>query len=137
MKKIMKYLLICILVLLYIGESLYIGIKIKSIVSESYNTYGENNSYSDNVSDTIFRELCYRNGYPISSYNNNDTKEINSLSFPLTTHWIFGGISTYWYTYEIYDNTGELMGGSSNIPVTITFEIQQGKLKIIDCYEAP
>jgi len=139
MKKpmIIFLIFIIILVVLYIGESVYIGIVVHSIVLESYNTYGENNIYSDTVSDSIFKEMCYRNGYPLSAKERVDVKEINSLSFPLTIHWVFGGKATYWYTYEIYDENGELAGGSSQIPVTINFEIQQGKMKITDYDEEP
>lgn len=143
-KRTKKILLICILVvvllsltILYIGESIYVNNTVHAIVLESYNTYGENNIYSDIVTDEIFARMCYRNGYPVSSKGRTDVKEINSLSFPSTIHWIFGGTATYWYCYEIYDENGELSGGSWEIPVTITFEIQQGKLKIVDYFEAP
>ncbi|MPN23804.1 hypothetical protein SDC9_171197 [bioreactor metagenome] len=139
MKKGKKMILLClaVLFLLYICESVYIGAKVFAMVKGSYATYGGDNTYADMVSDEIYRKMCYRNGYLISSQGNPSVKEINRLLFPLACHWITGGKATYWYTYEIYDDSNELVGGSWNIPVTITVEFSGSRLIVTDYYEAP
>jgi hypothetical protein len=81
--------------LLYIGEFIYLGARIHSVVEASYNSYGEKNTFSKIVSDDVFMRICYRNGCAISSNGRANVKEKSKLSFPFVFHWIFGGKATY------------------------------------------
>lgn len=138
-KDILKTILICIglIVILYMAESLYISSKVYSVVKASYDSYGEGGDYGDIVSDEIFARMCYRNGHIISSKDVPEAKETNKLSFPFTYHWFFGGKSTYKYTYCIYNEDGSIAGGSSEVPVTVSICLHNGRWVINDYYEAP
>lgn len=139
MKKAGIIVLICLGVLLlgYIGESIYVSSRVYVAVKDSYLTYGEGNSQSELVTDEMYQRLCYRDGYLVSTKTDSSLQETNKLLFPITIHWFVGGKTTYWYTYAVYDTAGECRGGSWNIPVTVTVAWEEGKLRITDYYEAP
>lgn len=139
MKKKIRIILICLIAfaILYVGESLYISKKVHSIVVNSYDNYGKTNTKSAIVSDDIYNRMCYRSDYSVSSQNNPEVIEKNKLDFPLTIHWFFGGKVYYHYTYEIEDKNGEVLAGSSGIPVTVDVKLSNGKWIITNKYEAP
>jgi len=126
-----------LIVALYITESVYISSKVYSVVKASYDSYGKGGDYGDIVSDEIFARMGYRDGHIISSKDVPEAKETNKLSFPFTYHWFAGGKSTYKYSYFIYNEDGSIAGRSSEIPVTVSVCLWNGRWIINDYYEAP
>jgi hypothetical protein len=83
MKKALKITLISIILLIisYLTVCVYIIFKVDEILKSSYESYGENNIYSEIVSDNIFKRLSYRRHE--NEYNVN-SEEKNIRTFPWT-----------------------------------------------------
>lgn len=128
---------ICILVMLYIAWGCYIGFSIYGMVQKSYASFGEENPYGKRISDENFAQMCCRNSYGVSAENSTELREVYHLSFPLVLHWFTGGKTIYRYTYEIYDENGQLAGGSWNIPVTLEVAVSPRGIRVLDLAESP
>ncbi len=132
------YIFILAFIVIYLFWAIKIDFEVRNIVRKSYENYGDNVLDYDIVSSDIFERMCYRNGYRVSSKNNQNVSEVNELSLPIAIHWFAGAKVYYWYTYEISDKqTGELYGGSYNILVSLTVKYTLTGLNVIDYYEAP
>lgn len=94
-------------------------------------------AWSKYVSDRIYKRMCYRDHYLISSQDTPGVTEVNELSFPSVIHWIIGGKAVYRYSYGIFDEAGKLRGGSWDIPVTVFVELKDWDWVITDYHEPP
>ena len=134
-----RMLVSCVLVILalYLAEAAAVGGYLRHMVQSSYRGYGEENPFTDSVSDESYQQMCVRNGYSVSSREDPALRETKTLIGPLAYHWFVGGKAIYWYTYQIYDEDGTLAGGSARVPVTVSYTFSDGKLLITDYQEAP
>lgn len=69
----------------YIMLCLCVSFKVNKILDESFKSYGEINTFSDNISDNLFSAMCYRND---EHREYNDIYEENWHSFPITIVWL-------------------------------------------------
>lgn len=135
-KKIMIALLL-LFCFFYISVNLFLNVKLSNIRRASYEAMGQNNPYSSVISDEDFEKMCYRNDLFLKDNEATALLEEESFSTPIfTIHWFFGAKSFYWYTYEAL-NGEEVIRGSWNVPIFVTWEFQHGKWVITDFYEAP
>lgn len=137
MKRAIVLFSLFIFAFIYVAESLHVSKMVRSIVIDSYNNYGEVNKHPKIVSGEIYKRMCYRNDFSISSENNPEMIEDNKLSFPLTIHWFFGGKVYYHYSYDIKDKNGVVEGGSWDVPATVNVKFSNGKWIIKNYHEAP
>ena len=112
----------------YIILCLYVSIKVNKILDESFKSYGENNIYTEDISDKNFSLLCYRNK---EHREYNDIYEENWHSFPITIVWLNNARSFYWYRYSSAFVKGY------NIPVKIKLELKNFRWIITNVYESP
>ena len=138
MKKARKivFTLLLALVLLYLGQSLYISARVYSVVRASLRSFGTENTTSVPVDDAVFARMCFRDDYSLSAADHPECGESITLGFPLTLHWFTGARSVYLYSYELSDGSGQLIGGSWRIPVTVYSEFRRGRL-CITAYTEP
>ena len=130
MKKSTKITLISISLILtsYIMLCLCVSFKVNKILDESFKSYGEINTFSDNISDNLFSAMCYRND---EHREYNDIYEENWHSFPITIVWLNNARSFYWYRYSSAFVKGY------NIPVKIKLELKNFRWIITNVYESP
>lgn len=130
MKKSTKITLISISLILtyYIMLCLCVSFKVNKILDESFKSYGEINTFSDNISDNLFSAMCYRNDEHMEY---NDIYEENWHSFPITIVWLNNARSFYWYRYSSAFVKGY------NIPVKIKLELKNFRWIITNVYESP
>ena len=135
MKKVLKAIstIVLIALVIYIGFSVYISVSVSNLINsinngESYDTSRIANDELD-VADLI----TVRNGYATEGV----AREKLELSFPISVHYFTGGKIYYKYTYEALDSNNEVLAGGTDIPVTLTFEMQGLNWVITDCYEEP
>ena len=81
----------------YIILCLCISFKVNKILNASFEFYGEANTFQDDISDSLFRSMCYRNR---EHREYNDIYEENWHSFPITIVWLNNAKSWYWYDYS-------------------------------------
>ena len=126
--KILKTMLL-IAIACYLLFSLYISRKVYLVVENSYNTFGEDNKYSDIVSDELFYNICMtdiRGGI-----EKGFTYEYK-LRMPITLHWFTGARTFCWYDSGVYDQDGNLDRGGSDIGFMVSLELKNGKWIISD-----
>ena len=130
MKKSTKITLISISLILtyYIMLCLCVSFKVNKILDESFKSYGEINTFSDNILDNLFSAMCYRND---EHREYNDIYEENWHSFPITIVWLNNARSFYWYRYSSAFVKGY------NIPVKIKLELKNFRWIITNVYESP
>ena len=138
MKKIFIKLLITIstVLVVYIFISLWISFSVNGLINQVYNSHG---NYSKKVSGMIskndFEQMDYRDGYP--PYTGKITEK-NIRTFPISIHIFYRSKVYYTYTYEKRSKeTGELLGGSDDIPVYLVVEFKNWRWVVTEYYEKP
>jgi hypothetical protein len=136
MKKVIKMIIIVfsILIVTYISVSVYISIKADKLIDLSYSSYGENNKYKSIISDELFVKLNYRR---MEKEYSEASKEINHRTFPITFYLGNKAYIYYWYTYERRSETGQVLCGSSKIPVMITLKLKDWIWTVVNVDEEP
>ena len=135
MKRAKKVILLCLaaLLTLYLIPSIYVSAKVYTIARSTDQSFGENNPYSEVVSDEIYKEMSYR--CPPESERGSVEREKDTMWFPITYFWAGEAKTTYWYSYEVFFADGQ-WAGSWNIPMHVTLRLVDGKRTVTDFYEA-
>ena len=125
------------ILILYIAESVVIGVQINKILNSSYDNLGENNPYPEMVSDEIYRNMCYRRVH-LSVVKEGQEYTESNVRFPVfALHWITGGKAFYNYSHTVSTISGEGISGSLRITCTVTFKMDGLTPVITDFYEPP
>lgn len=137
MKKALRIIgsLLCVLLVVYIGLSVYISISVKGLINDINNSNSYDTSHFSD--ESIADEISVRKSHDLSSYNATTIHEKFEFSFPVFLHYFIGGQVYYNYTYEATDGNNELLTRSSDIPVTLTIEMDGLNWIITDIHEEP
>lgn len=137
MKKSLKRIIIILSSVLLVILILYISFcfYIKSLILNNF--YSDGANISNNITNEVAKEINPRNNYrdEVENIPNKHLKEnYNILFIPIVD--FFNRKIFYTYSCTAY-NEDELIFGSTQIPVTLTFQFNGFDFKIIDCYEPP
>lgn len=130
-KKILYCIFFC--VLLYLAGSVYIGLRIESLIVAANEVPPVDNPSPEMISDENFRRLGYKNMHSIRWFESPDVREFSLRTPVFTLYGPNGAKSVYIYSYEAYK--GEWETGSWRIPVWVTSEFKEGSLVITDVFE--
>ncbi|WMI80681.1 hypothetical protein [Anaerotignum sp. MB30-C6] len=132
-KKILHCIFFC--VLLYFAGSVYISLKIESLIVAANEVPLRINPSPEIISDENFRRLGYKNMHSIRGGDSPNAREFSLRTPVFTLYWPKNAKSIYIYSYEARD--GEWSTGSWRIPVWVTSEFKDGAWVITDVYEHP
>lgn len=130
-KKILYCIFFC--VLLYFAGSVYISLRIESLIVAANAVSPVENPSPETISDENFRRLGYKNTHSIRWNDSPDAREFSLRTPVFTLYGPNGAKSVYVYSYEAQD--GEWATGSWRIPVWITSKFKDGTWVITDVFE--
>jgi len=120
----------------YFVFALWASFLVNSLVNSSYKNHGKYDEKLEKViSEDLYGFLDYSNGY----YEHEEPYEEScKQSFPITYHFFFAATVTYKYSYlRTATNSGEILSGSSKVPVTVRLVFKDWHWKVVKISEAP